>query len=325
MTKSKKPKVSIIIPLYVICERFFLDLLKFDNLNYDNYEIIIVSDKNIKLPKLKSKTRSLLTGKRNTGPAEKRDIAIKKANGSICAFIDDDAYPDKDWLSKSVGWFVNKDIVAVSGPGITPPENDFWQKVGGKIIESFFCSGGVQHRYTPTKLGFVDDYPAYNLLVRKDILKKVNGYECNFYGGEDTFLCRKIVKYGVILYDPEVIVLHHRRRFMIPHMKQISNVGLHRGYFFKRYPDTSRKLFYFLPTILTLGLLYGLIISMFRPIILLIYTFMFLTFYALGVWSVRRRGGDMLTSFIAGLGIILTHMVYGASFVRGLLINKLLR
>ncbi len=36
------------------------------------------------------------------GPPLKRDIGAKKAKGEIIAFIDDDAYPRKDWLINAV-------------------------------------------------------------------------------------------------------------------------------------------------------------------------------------------------------------------------------
>src|SRR3989344_8647399 len=108
-----KPLVSIIIPLYVTIDRFFADFKKFDYLDYDNFEVIVVSDKKVKLPKLSKSSRLLLTHKNATGPAEKRDLAIKKAKGEICAFIDDDAYPDQEWLKNAVGEFKNSKISAV--------------------------------------------------------------------------------------------------------------------------------------------------------------------------------------------------------------------
>lgn len=123
----KYPKVSIIIPFYVDTKRFYNDLKKFNKLNYKNYEIIIVSDKNININNFK--TRVLITGKLVTGPAEKRDIAIQYAKGEICAFIDDDAYPDKNWLKTAVVHFQHPEIVAVGGPGITPKEDGYWEQL----------------------------------------------------------------------------------------------------------------------------------------------------------------------------------------------------
>lgn len=323
---KKYPKISIIIPLYVICDRFFTDFKKFNSLNYSNFEVLVVCDKQVELPLLKVKTKLILTGLENSGPAEKRDMAIKQAQGSICAFIDDDAYPDKNWLKNTVSWFRNPDIVAIGGPGITPPEDDFFQKIGGYIIESYLCSGGVQYRFYPSKIMlFVEDYPAYNLIVRKNILRKVGGYGSTYYGGEDTLLCIKLLKHGKILYDPRVIVCHHRRSFPFQHLKQIAGVGLHRGYFFKKYPKTSRKFFYLLPTVLTLMLFSGILTIFFVNLAIIPFTITFTLILALGTLSVLTHKVSFGSALLAGLGIILTHITYSLFFIKGLLTNKLTR
>lgn len=322
------PKISIIIPLYVVCDRFFEDLKKYDLLSYSNFEVLVVCDKKVKLPKLlKAKTKLILTGLKNSGPAEKRDIGIKYAKGDICAFIDDDAYPDRNWLKNAISWFHNPDIVAVGGPGVTPPEDNFFQKIGGFIIESYLCSGGVQYRFYPIKTTiFVEDYPAYNLLVRKSVLKKIEGYGSTYYGGEDTLLCIKLLKYGKIVYDPQVLVYHHRRSFPYYHLRQIAGVGLHRGYFFKKYPETSRKLFYLLPTMLTLLLFLGIVsIFLFPSLIMMPFFVIFSMSLVLGTLSILTHGASFGTALFAGFGILLTHIVYGLYFVKGILTKDLVR
>lgn len=331
---NKIPKVSIIIPLYVITDRFFKDFLIYNNLNYSSFEILVVCDKNVQLPKLsRVKVKVILTGKKHTGPAEKRDQAIKLARGEVCAFIDDDAYPDPNWLKNAVKWFKNPDIVAVGGPGLTPPEDSFSQKLGGYIIESYLCSGGIQNRfYVGEKRGFattpkfVVDWPAYNLLARTSILKKIGGYSSTFYGGEDTLLCLRLIKHGRIICDPEVVVYHHRRNYPFGHSKQISSVGIHRGYFFKRYPETSRSIVYLLPTFLTLGLVMGILLSVLNSRIFL-YPFLVLLlfFYLLGFLSVKLHKVDIWSALIASFGIMTTHLVYGTSFIKGLLTKRLVR
>jgi len=327
---TTNPKVSIIIPLYVIEDRFFRDLLSYDQLNYDNFEVIVVCDKKVNLPKLKNAPlKLLLTGRRQTGPAEKRDFAIKKASGSICAFIDDDAYPHPNWLSEAVNWFKNPDIVAIGGPGVTPPDDTFWQKISGYVLESYLCSGEIQYRFYSgilKELRFVLDWPAYNLIVRTDVLRKVGGYGSTFYGGEDTLLCLKISEYGKILYNSHAIVYHHRRDFPWSFLKQIKGVGVHRGYFFKKYPETSRSVLYILPITLTIMLLLGIILSIvypfpWLPLFLLSFSF----FISLGFWSIRRHNRPWLASLIGAFGIIATHMTYGVSFLKGLSTQNLRR
>lgn len=320
------PKVSIIIPLYVICERFFNDLHKFEHLDYPDYEILIVCDKRVHLPVIK-KARLILTQMKQTGPAEKRDIGLKEARGSICAFIDDDAYPDSQWIKTAVQHFIrNKDVIAVGGPGVTPPDDGRMAQLGGIVYTSGYTSGQLKMRFTPVgeRTREVKDWPAYNLFVRTNVMKKVGGWGSTYYGGEDTFICMKMLDYGRLLYDPKVVVYHHRRPLFMPHLRQIFNVGIHRGYFFKRHPETSRRLLYLIPTALTLCFWILFFLSFTSPIILGIFLLSFGFFFGIAmsnVLSITDIPGTILTS----IGIITTHMAYGIGFLRGLAIRELRR
>lgn len=313
---KKNPLVSVIIPLYAIEERFFNDLKRFRQLRYKNYEIIVVCDKEIEIKE--PRVKLIKTRKARTGPAEKRDLALKYAKGEICAFIDDDAYPDPDWLKNAIGHFQDERIAAVGGPGITPPEDGFWEQITGLIYSSFFTGGFARHRFVPEKRRFVVDYPAYNLLVRKDVLAEVGGYGNYFYGGEDTFLCLKIVKKGYkILYDPKVVIYHHRRPLFFGYLKQIANIGKHRGYFAKKFPETSRTFGYFIPSILSIGFTLLLLFSFFDDKVRVLFESLLVFFFFLAAFSIRKA--DPVRASIAAAGIILTHLTYGIYFLRGLL------
>ena len=319
---KKYPKVSIIIPLYVIMDRFFEDLKKYKKLNYPDYEIIIVCDKKVSIEGIN--TKLILTGEKKTGPAEKRDLALKHAKGEICAFIDDDAYPDPDWLINAITHLKDDSIAAVGGPGLTPPEDNFWEQITGLTYQSRFCGGSTQHRFTKAKRNFVNDYPAYNLLVRKDVLKKVGGYGSYFYGGEDTFLCLKIIRKGwKILYDPEVVVYHHRRGLFSGYLQQIANIGTHRGFFTKKYPETSRYFTYFAPSILTVGFVLGLISSFLSNHIAILFFTLVGFFYLLAFFSVLPKSNILMAS-LSAVETILTHLTYGTFFFKGLLTEKLI-
>lgn len=326
MKKSQLPFVSIIIPLYVISDRFFSDLEKFDRLKYPAYEILVLCDKKVNLPNVKH-VRFILTGRKKTGPAEKRDIGIANAKGSLCAFIDDDAYPDSSWINIAARHFVrNKDIIAVGGPGVTPPDDSYMAKLGGLVYTSGYTSGRLQMRFLSVgeRTREIEDWPAYNFFARTNVMKKVGGWGSTFYGGEDTYICMKMLEQGRMIYDPKVIVYHHRRPLFISHLKQIFNVGVHRGYFFKRYPETSRQLLYLLPTSLTFGFWVLFILSFFNQVILGVFLLIFGVFFGIALSTVLDRS-DVMGTIIASFGIITTHMAYGLGFLKGIFTKELLR
>lgn len=184
-------------------------------------------------------------------PAEKRNAGVRVASGDVVAFIDDDAYPDSNWLRNAVKYFGDPGIGGVGGPGVTPPGDGFLARAGGRVYENAFVSGNYRYRYVGGRvLREVDDYPSCNLFVRADVLRRIGGYRTDFWPGEDTLLCRAIVceEKKRIVYDPWTVVYHHRRALFGPHLRQLGRYGFHRGYFTKRFPENSLHLSYFVPT-----------------------------------------------------------------------------
>ena len=228
---------------------------------YSNWEALILPDADFDLDSIpaaagiEAKVSVLPTGK--VRPAEKRNLGIREAAGEIIAFIDDDAYPDPHWLEYAVRYFGEPSIGAVGGPGVTPPGDGYRCRLGGRVYDNFLVSGNYRYRY---KAGGVrkdvEDYPSCNLFVRKDLLDRFGGYRTDFWPGEDTLLCKDVIdNWRRIVYDPWVIVYHHRRPLFTAHLRQLGRYAFHRGYFCKRFPSNSLRLSYFVPTGFTAGLL----------------------------------------------------------------------
>ncbi len=299
-------------------------------LDYDNFEILAALDEAEPLDY--PKTRIIVTG--NVTPPKKRDIASRQARGEILVFIDDDAYPQKDWLLQAVKHFSNVDIAAVGGPGVTPGSDNLLQKASGAIYESFLMSGGHGCRYAPKKEKFIDDYPSCNFFIRKSVFREIGGFDKPFWPGEDTFLCLKIIKSGKkIFYDSKVLVYHHRRPLFFGHFKQIVSYALHRGYFVKHFPENSLKITYFLPSLLVLGLVLGGFLTAFGQIFERFYLSLLMV-YSVIVFSASlfschcesaagRRSNIFRLLFLLFLGIILSHICYGVYFIKGLISPKM--
>ena len=333
--QASPPRISVIIPLHACSARFLSDFSNFRDVEYPNFEILIIADeptldetKNPRADELKRLEKPgfvsiIATGRQLTGPAEKRDLGIQRAGGEICAFIDDDAYPRPDWLRSAWRFFDDPQIGAVCGPGVTPPEDDLLEQAGGAVYASSLGSGPTLHRFIQRKPREVDDFPAFNLLVRTQVLNDVGGFSSNYYGGEDTKLCLEIVKSGKkIMYRPEIVIFHHRRSLFFDHLKQIVNVGVHRGYFARMYPETSRRLFYFLPSIVTIAILFGILLSAFSKIVAAILLFSLCGYFAVAFVS-AMPASRLSVALLGAAGIMATHIVYGCAFIRGLTLRRL--
>ena len=125
-----------------------------------------------------------------------------------------------------------------------------------------------------------------------------------------------------IQYRPEVVVFHHRRSLFLEHLKQIVNVGIHRGYFAKTYPETSRRLFYFLPSMVTITFFFGIVLSVFSKIVGAILLFSLGGYFAVAFVSVLPAS-RLSVALLGAAGIMATHMVYGCAFIRGLTLRHL--
>jgi len=322
------PFVSIIVavgknnPNLQECIRYCLAL------DYPALELLILPDEDWK-HSYPANVKIIPTGKEL--PAKKRDIGVDHAQGEIVAFLDDDTYPVKDWLITAVNIFLESDqIAAVSGPAVTPPSNDLMQQASGLIYSSWLVGGSYRYRYIPQSRREVDDYPTCNLLVRKSVMQEIGGFNTIFWPGEDTKLCFAIVQNlkKKIIYDPKVLVYHHRRRLFRGHLKQILSYGLHRGYFVKRFPATSFRLSYFLPTILVLGILFGWLllyinIAFFYLYLLGIGTYLISALITGLIAKADRYPADLKLKLAVFAGLIVSHFGYGIWFVKGLLASKL--
>ena len=286
-------------------------------------ETVVLPDAPLDLGALAgANVRTLPTGK--VRPAEKRNAGVAAAKGDVIAFIDDDAYPDRHWLEYAVKYFGDPQIGAVGGPGVTPPGDPFAAKAGGRVYANPLVSGGYRYRYCAggTRRD-VDDYPSCNLLVRTDLFRRIGGFRTDFWPGEDTLLCKDIVDAGFrIVYDPWVVVHHHRRALFGPHLRQLGRYAFHRGYFVKRFPSNSLHLSYFVPSAFTVYLvLCAAAACLPIPGAAKAALAAPLGLYALLVIATSFALNPILWAATA-LGVVATHVVYGVRFVQGLLAAK---
>jgi len=178
------PKVSVIIPFGGKSDYIEETLRYLSRVEYPDYEVILLPDKPFSSG---DDVKVVPTGP--VGPAAKRDMALAYAEGEILAFLDDDAYPERDWLKNAVKYFEDPEVAAIGGPAVTPPNDGLLQKASGYVYPSLLGGGHYAYRYIPQKMREIDDYPICNLFVRKLFLEQLGGFDTSFWPGEDTKFC----------------------------------------------------------------------------------------------------------------------------------------
>ena len=213
-------------------------------LAYEPRTIAVVSDTPLPMPDDGHFVNIVTGADRVTSPAEKRDLAAARLRDvDAYVYLDDDAYPPIDWLDRIASALRdNPDAAGVGGPGLMPDDQTFWERVSAAVMETRLGSGPLRFRFWREPSRDCDDFPAYDLAIRKDALDAAGGWATDWYGGEDTDLCGRLADAGrLIRYEPAASVFHYRRVLVPKHFWQIQNVGRSRGCFIRAGYRRSRK------------------------------------------------------------------------------------
>lgn len=317
-----EPRVSVVIPLKRVNEYLRESLESLRNQRYANFDVFVITDGPESFEVGDLDVKWLASGP--VPPNVKRMMAAQQSTAEIVALLDDDAYPVPAWLSSAVTHFADSAVVGVGGPGVTPRGDSPMQQASGAVYVSPLVSAGYTYRYVPGQRKDVDDYPSCNLLLRrKHFLQHVP--EClRYWPGEDTKLCMLLTRDGSrIIYEPAALVYHHRRALFWGHFRQVWNYAVHRGFFAKRYPKTSLRAAYFIPSAFVVGnvALLALLPVHAARLIALPLAALYLGMVTVSAFVVQQS--HRANPLIVAAGIYLTHVTYGFGFLSGLLRSEL--
>lgn len=210
MTESKP--VTVVIPCRKIDDLTLICLKKIKE--YDpSTPIIVVADELTELSfngiqLVKSTTPNL---------SEKRNLAVSLAQSKYIAFIDSDAYPDKDWLRRGVENLERlKDAGVIGGPNLMHELCDDNQEIPYLAQQCLFVGREPKPKSDQIK---VETVASSNLFFEKDKFLKIGGLDKNLYTGEDIELCYRFAK-KYKNYFVKDLVVHHRRRRLKGFVKQ---------------------------------------------------------------------------------------------------------
>lgn len=306
-------KASIIIPCGEIDEYVEECIEGCLDLDYPDFEIILLPDGDEGEEKFRGIEEVEVVSTGSVSPGRKRNEGMEIAEGEILAFIDSDAYPREDWLKNAAKHLREDGVGGVGGPGVTPPEDSYLQKAGGKVLSSFMV-GSLSSRYDTKEAFESDEIHSCNFVSTREALEGVQWDE-KYWPGEDTLISLELKEKGYRLLEaPDVVIYHHRRPMFRGHLEQVSNFGFQRGYFAKRFPENSAEPRYFVPSLFTAFLFLGAAAStVLRP-----FAYLYggvVSVYLLAALTASLKAGKYSPLVLPG--IILTHIAYGVNFIRG--------
>jgi cellulose synthase/poly-beta-1,6-N-acetylglucosamine synthase-like glycosyltransferase len=310
--------ISIIIPCKKIdslTEKCLQECLELD---HDDFEILVLPDDSGKeeLEKFSDeKIKIINTGK--VKPALKRNIGMEKASGNFFAFIDSDAYPEKDWLKNAMKYFGDEKIGIAGGPNLTPPEANLDEHISGHVLSNFWVSGPASIRYKRGKNQYCKELPSCNYISRKEISPK---YKEGLLTAEDSKFCFDVKKQGYkILYANDVVVYHHRRDTIKKHIKQMFIYGRDIAWLTKE-EFSFDMIYYSLLSLFVVGFFLATALSFFYPIIRIGFSILVL-FYFLFMLVTNVRKNFIMSLYVMTIGVV-THFAYGIGFLWGIFVRN---
>jgi O-antigen biosynthesis protein len=230
---TRYPKVSVVVASYNGARTLDSCLLSLQELNYPDYEVILVDDGSTdntqdiakNYPKVKNIRQT------NHGLSVARNVGIAAATGDVVAFTDSDCRVDEDWLYYIIGDLLNNFCVGVGGHNFLPPEDS---PVAAAVLVS---PGGPAHV-------MIDDHeaehiPGCNMAFYKWALNEIGGFDPIFRkAGDDVDVCWRLQERGYkICFSPAGFVWHYRRSTVKAYLKQQEGYGEAEALLARKHPE----------------------------------------------------------------------------------------
>ncbi|MGH8046902.1 MAG: glycosyltransferase, partial [Chthoniobacterales bacterium] len=215
------PRVSVIVCSYNGAKTLGRCLESLKELDYPNYEIILVDDgSKDNTQEIAAKHPSIVNIKQeNKGLSVARNVGGYAATGEIIAYTDSDCMADPDWLYYLVHTLTSGDYAGVGGPNISPPAEDWIQACVSA------APGGPSHVLLTDVVA--EHIPGCNMAFHKWAFEKIGGFDPEYRkAGDDVDFCWRLQQEGqVISFSPAAIVWHYRRFTLQAFRKQQEGYG----------------------------------------------------------------------------------------------------
>ena len=257
---------------------------------------------------------------RGRQPSSQRNTAVNAARGELIYFLDDDSVAERGSLRRAVTHFSDPQTKMVGGPNLCPTDAPSLEQLFALVLASWLAFGPSRARYSPVgrvRSTSEKELILCNLVARRDALVELGGFNEALYPNEENALMDELQKRGgKLIYDPEMIVYRRPRSNLKAFAKMLMTYGRGRAEQFRLHP-TFGSAPNFVPPAFCLYLLLAAVSVWFLGPWVFAPLPIYLVALLIQCAALTSRGG-FLRSFAALPLIVLTHVLYGIGFWRGL-------
>ncbi len=225
------PKFSVIVCSHNGSHRIGRCCDELLGLDYPDFEVIVVDDGSTDGTGETAEALGIRVIRTpHVGLSGARNVGLAAATGDLIAYIDDDAYPDSDWLRYLATTFQTSDCVGVGGPNIVPEED-------GLIAHCVAnAPGGPIHVLITDREA--EHIPGCNMAFRREALVAIGGFDTQFRtAGDDVDVCWRIRDRGWTLgFNAAAVVWHYRRATVGAYWKQQQGYGKAEALLHSKWP-----------------------------------------------------------------------------------------
>ena len=235
---SSTPRVSVVVASYNGAATLKTCLQSLENLNYSNYEVLLVDDGSTdSTPSIAATFPGIRTFRHlvNKGLSCARNTGIEAATGEIVAFTDSDCRADEDWLYHLVGDLVRSRFTGIGGPNFLPPDDS---PTAAVVMVS---PGGPAHVMLTDRVA--EHIPGCNMAFYRWALQEIGGFNPIYRrAGDDVDICWRLQQQGYrIGFSPAGFVWHYRRNSLTAYLRQQSGYGEAEALLEQRHPENFNR------------------------------------------------------------------------------------
>ena len=176
--------------------------------NYKKIKIIVSLNRRLK-KKNRDKNLKIIVSN-NISIGKKRNIAVDVCKSKYIAFIDSDAYPEKNWIESAYKYLNKKNIGIVAGPHVDPPKQNYLQMIVGLVKKSFLITMLPKlQKQNNEKAQYTSFIPSVNWIMAKKFFNSLNQMDNKMLRNEDWDFVYKMNKTKFkLFYSPNTLIYH---------------------------------------------------------------------------------------------------------------------